>query len=58
MHLPERVEGYIHRAGRTGRLNRPGKVITLTTAEEDFVIKRYSNDIGVTIHERKLTVKS
>jgi superfamily II DNA/RNA helicase len=54
MRLPERVEPYIHRAGRTGRLQRPGKVITFTTPEEAFVIKRFSNDIGVPIHERML----
>jgi superfamily II DNA/RNA helicase len=54
MRLPDRVEPYIHRAGRTGRLQRPGKVVTFTTPEEAFVTKRFSNDIGVSIHERKL----
>lgn len=54
MRLPDRVEPYIHRAGRTGRLQRPGKVITFTQPEEAFVLRRYSNDIGVSIHERRV----
>lgn len=58
MSLPNRVERYIHRAGRTGRVGRPGKVITFTAPEEDFVVRRFSNDIGVPIVERKLKITS
>ena len=56
--LPKTVENYLHRAGRTGRLGRSGKVITLTDYEEDFVIQRYSNELGITINKRVLKIKS
>lgn len=56
MSLPPKLESYLHRSGRTGRLNRPGKVITLIDAEEEFVVRRYENQIGVPITERKLKV--
>ena len=42
MALPGAVDTYLHRAGRTGRMGRAGKVITLTSPGEDFVIQRYS----------------
>lgn len=50
MKLPTSADDYVHRAGRTGRLNRPGKVITLIQKEEEFVIKRFMNELGVDIH--------
>jgi len=58
MNLPSRVEDYMHRAGRTGRLNRGGMVVTLTHKEEQFVVDRYSNEIGVPISLRKLKMKT
>eukprot|EP01032_Pedospumella_encystans_P017714 gene17714-20181_t len=58
MSLPNRIENYIHRAGRTGRLNREGKVISFTHPEEDFVVQRFSNELGVPIIARKLKIKS
>ncbi len=57
MSLPNRVERYVHRAGRTGRLGRAGKVVTFTAPEEDFVVRRFSNDIGVPIVQRVLKAK-
>eukprot|EP01042_Synura_sphagnicola_P002399 gene2399-2879_t len=57
MSLPKSIEGYIHRAGRVGRLGRPGKVITLVGAEEEFVAKRYSNELGVNLVKRNLKIK-
>ena len=48
------MEDYLHRAGRTGRLNRIGKVVTFTSEEEDFVIERFSNELGIVIKSRQL----
>ena len=58
MSLPNRVEQYLHRAGRTGRLQRPGKVVTFTSSAEAFVVQRFSNELGAPIHMRKLKAKS
>jgi len=34
-----------------------GKVITLVGAEEEFVAKRYSNELGVNLVKRNLKIK-
>lgn len=57
MSLPGKVDSYVHRAGRAGRLGRAGKVITLTKKEEDFVVQRFSNELGVRIEKRQLKLK-
>lgn len=57
MALPPKAEDYLHRSGRTGRLGRPGKVITLMQEEEEFVVKRYSNEMDIFMKKRILQVK-
>lgn len=57
MSLPSRMEEYLHRAGRTGRLGRGGKVVTFTSEEEQFVVERFSNELGVPIRQRLLRPK-
>jgi hypothetical protein len=51
------MEEYLHRAGRTGRLGRGGKVVTFTSEEEQFVVERFSNELGVPIRQRLLRAK-
>jgi superfamily II DNA/RNA helicase len=59
MSLPRETDTYLHRAGRTGRLGREGKVVTLTQGEdkEKFVVKRFSNELGIEITKRALKIK-
>eukprot|EP01040_Poterioochromonas_malhamensis_P006415 gene6414-6910_t len=57
MALPLTADQYLHRAGRTGRLGRPGKVIVLSQPEEDFVIQRFSNALGIKMIQRKLQAR-
>eukprot|EP00752_Nemacystus_decipiens_P005841 g5276.t1 len=52
--LPLDGEGYVHRGGRAGRLGRPGKVISLVTPKQEFVIRRLGNGIGVDIKKISL----
>jgi ATP-dependent RNA helicase DeaD len=54
MKLPDNVDEYLHKAGRTGRLGRKGKAITFTSPEENFVVHRFSNELGVPIHKRAI----
>lgn len=56
--LPTRAENYLHRAGRTGRLGRKGRVISLIDKTEDFVVKRYENELGIVVRRRVLTPKT
>ena len=58
MKLPDNVDEYIHRAGRAGRMGRAGKSIVLIAPGSNFVMTRYSNEIGIPIIERKLKIKS
>ena len=52
MDLPGDVSEYVHCAGRAGRLNREGRVITLLRAGQEFVLDRFSNELGVPIVRR------
>ena len=54
MKLPDNVDEYLHKAGRTGRLGRKGKAITFTSIEENFVVQRFSNELGVPIYKRSI----
>ena len=58
MSLPPKADDYLHRAGRTGRLGRSGKVITLMQEEEDFVVRRYANELDNTVRRRVVQPKT
>ncbi len=57
MSLPASANTYLHRSGRTGRLDRAGTVITFIKPEEVFVIKRHSNELGINITLRNIVMK-
>ena len=42
---PDSAEAYVHRSGRTGRLNRSGRVISIITPEQEFVLQRIVNQL-------------
>lgn len=47
--LPIDNEGdtYVHRGGRAGRLGRKGKVMSLITADQEFVLERLANKLSL-----------
>ena len=45
--LPSDADTYVHRAGRTGRFGRPGQVLSIITTEQEFVLRRLTNKLGV-----------
>lgn len=47
--MPPTAESYLHRAGRTGRMGRPGVVVTLASKQEVFVVERLGNALSVAI---------
>jgi len=51
--LPDTVETYIHRTGRTGRANQPGQAYTFTTREDNKTIGLIEKALG-----RKMTEES
>ena len=51
LELPSDPSHYAHRAGRTGRAGRDGVVISLVTDRERFVMKKFSDTLGITIDQ-------
>ncbi|CAM3046150.1 DEAD/DEAH box helicase [Paenibacillus sediminis] len=51
---PIDAEHYVHRAGRTGRMGRKGTAITLITPRQQFIMKKFGKELGVSFEERKL----
>ncbi|GAX80023.1 hypothetical protein CEUSTIGMA_g7462.t1 [Chlamydomonas eustigma] len=49
--LPSSAAHYAHRAGRTGRMETPGTVVSLVLPAELFVIEKLSKSLGVPILE-------
>lgn len=46
--LPVTAEVYLHQAGRTGRLDRPGTVITLVHPRETKIaLRKYQNELDI-----------
>ncbi|AIC95471.1 DEAD/DEAH box helicase [Shouchella lehensis] len=43
------VESYLHRAGRTGRVNEAGKVISLFNEQELYLKEKYEKRLAITI---------
>ncbi len=52
--VPEDVESYIHRAGRTGRAGAAGTAISLVSAGERMVFNRIGKHYGIEMQERPL----
>ncbi len=51
---PEDTEGYIHRAGRTGRAGASGVAISLTNNAEKFALQRIARHYAMDLQERRL----
>jgi len=51
---PEDVEGYIHRAGRTGRAGATGVAISLVSRVEKFDLDRIAKRYSINLQERPL----
>ena len=41
-HLPQQIENYIHRAGRTARAGRKGLVVNLVTERDEALLTQVS----------------
>ncbi len=52
--LPEDVESYIHRAGRTGRAGAAGVAISLVGLTEKLMLKRIMQHYSIEMEEREM----
>jgi len=52
--LPEDIEGYTHRSGRTGRAGKRGISIAITTPDDRFKIKRIERTAGIKFNHKEI----
>lgn len=52
--LLEDSKTYLHRCGRTGRQNATGEAISIITADEKALLKKFEKELKVNIEEKKL----
>ncbi len=45
--LPNEGDTYVHRGGRAGRLGRKGLCMSIITSEQEFVLERLANKLGL-----------
>uniref|UniRef100_A0A0C9S8H6 RNA helicase n=1 Tax=Wollemia nobilis TaxID=56998 RepID=A0A0C9S8H6_9CONI len=48
--LPTDSIHYAHRAGRTGRLGQKGTVLTICEQSEEFIVKKFQRQLGISIN--------
>jgi ATP-dependent RNA helicase RhlE len=53
--MPDTVETYVHRAGRTGRVDAVGLAISLITPDDERTVHAIERAIGHTIERRRLS---
>jgi superfamily II DNA/RNA helicase len=54
--VPEDLNQYIHRSGRTGRMGAPGKVISIATFREEQFLMKFSRQLGIPIQKKILNM--
>jgi len=50
--LPEDPKGYLHRAGRTGRMGESGTVVSIVTEREVPFLRKCERDLKIKIYEK------
>lgn len=51
---PIDAEHYVHRVGRTGRMGRKGLAVSIIAPKEQFIMRKFSRELGIDILERGL----
>ncbi|HZG57530.1 DEAD/DEAH box helicase, partial [Paenibacillus sp.] len=51
---PLDAERYLHRAGRTGRMGRPGESVLVLSPKQTFIAAKFAEQLGVEIAEKRL----
>ncbi|NWL88812.1 DEAD/DEAH box helicase [Paenibacillus sp. 79R4] len=51
---PIDADHYVHRVGRTGRMGRSGLAVSLVSSKEEFIMRKFSRELGIEITPRQL----
>ncbi|MDU2243729.1 MAG: DEAD/DEAH box helicase [Paenibacillus sp.] len=51
---PIDAEHYVHRVGRTGRMGRQGLAVSIITPQEEFIMRKFSRELGIEIEPKAL----
>jgi ATP-dependent RNA helicase RhlE len=54
--LPDTAEAYTHRIGRTGRMTRLGKALSLATPDDQPMMRTIERLLGHPMEQRKLVL--
>lgn len=52
--MPNSVDAYIHRIGRTGRAENVGEAITFTLPEDEYLLRKIEKILGNSIEQKQL----
>ncbi|ARK31885.1 DEAD/DEAH box helicase [Halalkalibacter krulwichiae] len=52
---PANSDSYLHRAGRTGRMGKSGKVLTIVDRKSEYKVDKYRRDLKIELKETMLT---
>ena len=52
--MPEQIDTYVHRIGRTGRAGKRGTAVSFVTSEEEFLVREFELRTGLKIEKRNV----
>ncbi|PGZ97492.1 RNA helicase [Bacillus pseudomycoides] len=54
LELPDTLDQYIHRSGRTGRMGREGTVVSLVTPQEEKKLLQFAKKLGIQFNKKEV----
>ncbi|MGG2092416.1 DEAD/DEAH box helicase [Bacillus sp. S13(2024)] len=54
LELPDTLDQYIHRSGRTGRMGKEGTVVSLVTPQEEKKLLQFAKKLGIQFNKQEM----
>ncbi|CAG9614234.1 DEAD-box ATP-dependent RNA helicase CshC [Bacillus rhizoplanae] len=54
LELPDTLDQYIHRSGRTGRMGKEGTVVSLVTLQEEKKLLQFAKKLGIQFNKQEM----
>lgn len=52
--LPQEVDKYVHRSGRTGRMGAAGTVVSIVTKFEESTLKKFAEKMNIPVYRKEM----